>query len=439
MPANLLVERPTTEPAEAPPAARPARDLTVDLLRAIAIVAVAVGHWLVVVPSYADHRFDGVNALETVPAMRPLTWVFQVMPLFFVVGGVANAASWAGARRRGETYATWLRSRLVRLVRPAAWFFAVAAGLAAALRAAGLTEQVVAPVAWLVVVPVWFLSVYVMVVAIAPPLWRLHRRHGTRVVVALTVAAVAVDAVRLAGYEAVGYLNFLLVFGVAQQLGFAWYDGRLLRFRDTAWALLVGGLGALWLLTHVGPYPVSLVGYPGPELDNNAPPTITLIALGVAQTGLALVLRPWLQRAMTLRPVQAFTLALNRNAMTVLLWHFTALVLVAVVALPLGLVPDHEWGTAAWWWTRVVLLPVYALALVPLVALAGRVERDPGNGPPRPWRSWAPVVAVPVLAVAFGLITLGGLSGPGPLGVPVASVALFGGGSALALSGRPDA
>jgi hypothetical protein len=35
--------------------------------------------------------------------------VFQVMPLFFIVGGVTNGTSWVSARRRGMSYADWLR------------------------------------------------------------------------------------------------------------------------------------------------------------------------------------------------------------------------------------------------------------------------------------------------------------------------------------------
>lgn len=419
------------------------RDLSVDLMRAVAMVAVAVGHWLVVVPGYADGRFDGVNALATVPLMRPLTWVFQVMPLFFVVGGVANAASWATARGRGQTYAVWLRGRLVRLVRPAALLFGVGAGLAALLRLGGVPAEAVEPVAWLVVVPVWFLAVYVLVVAVAPPLWEAHRRWGLVVAVVLAGAAAGVDALRLAGVPGVAYVNFLLVFGVAQQVGFAWYDGRLVRRRSTGGALLVGGLGALWLLTHVGPYPVSLVGYPGDGVSNNAPPTVTLIALGLAQTGLALVLRPWLLRALERRPVQVAVVVLNRNAMTILLWHFTALVLVSVVALPAGLVPDHPDGSGAWWLTRVAMVVVHAAVLVPVVALAGRVERAPAratttalptataSAAPAAGPGWAPVLAVPLLATAFALVTLQGLSGTGPLGLPVVALALFTAGAVL--------
>lgn len=468
--------------------APPVRDLTVDLLRAFAIVAVAVGHWLVVVPSYADGRFDGVNALATVPAMRPLTWLFQVMPLFFVVGGVANAASWDRARRRGETYGTWLRTRLDRLIVPAVAMVGAWAALAAGLRAGGVDAALVEPMAWLVTVPIWFLAVYVLVVALAPAGWWAHRRWGVLPVVGvLTAAAVGVDAVRLGGGptgEAIASVSFVLVFGVAQHLGFAWYDGTLLaRRRVVGWSSLLGGLGALVALTTVGPYPVSLVGYPGVEVANNAPPTVTLIALGLAQTGAALLLRPVLARALERRPVQAFALVLNRNAMTVLLWHFTVLVVVAVVALPLGWVPVHPDGSAAWWLTRVVWVVVLATVAVPVVAVAGRVERRRAvRGRPRtgsghratptvasrpeslgPDRfrarnhahrgpvpgsgrvdgigaTWSAVVAVPVLAWSFGRITLEGLSvADGPWGVPTVSLALLALGTVLVRSRASDA
>jgi hypothetical protein len=146
----------------------------VDLVRAVAIVAVAVGHWLVVVPSYRDGHFDGVNALHRGDAR--LTWLFQVMPLFFAVGGYANAVSWRSARRRGESYAAWLHTRLVRLVRPTAVLFGVWATGAAALRVAGVDPDLVHTLAWIVVVPVWFLAVYLVVVALAPALLVAHDR-----------------------------------------------------------------------------------------------------------------------------------------------------------------------------------------------------------------------------------------------------------------------
>jgi hypothetical protein len=253
------------------------------------------------------------------------------------------------------------------------------------------------------------------------------------VVAALGVAAVLVDAIRLAdGPEAVTYLNFFFVFLLAQQLGFFWADGRVTR--PLHW--LAGGLAALWLATHVGPYPVSMVGVPGEELANNAPPTICLIALGVAQVGVAVAARPWLESRLRSTRVQAATLALNLHAMTILLWHFTALALAALVLLPLGVVPELADGTAAWWLVRVASVVVLAPVLAGLVAVVGRFERaqvastpDPGAGG---WATARLAGAVVVLAAGFAMVAVRGLHEVStPYGLPLMAMALVGTGTAL--------
>ncbi len=428
-----------TEPTSIAPSPVP-RDLTIDVLRAIAILAVVVGHWLVVVPSYADGRFDGVNALATVPLMQALSWVFQVMPLFFIAGGVANGASWRGARGRGTPYADWLRGRLLRLARPTVVLIAVWVALGVVLRGAGVDPTFVHTMAWLVVVPVWFLAVYVIVVALAPLMLAVYERFGGWSLVVLVALATAVDAVRLGtSIGGIEWTNFLWVFLFCQQLGYFWLDGRLGRRRWMAWALLVGGIVSLYLLTHVGPYPLSMVGVPGERIANNAPPTITLIALGVAQTGLGLLLRDRLERAITRPRVAGAVLTLNTNAMTILVWHFTALVATALVILPLDLVPDVGAGTGVWWLIRVLTVLVYAGPLAGLVWLFGRVERAPSRRPAsmRPRadgdrigaavRAGArPLLAAATLAAAFSIITVGGLSDPtAHLGVPIVPLALL--------------
>ena len=48
---------------------------------------VVLGHWLAVLVTWEDGTVTGENALNVVPDLWPLTWVFQVMPLFFFVGG----------------------------------------------------------------------------------------------------------------------------------------------------------------------------------------------------------------------------------------------------------------------------------------------------------------------------------------------------------------
>ena len=85
---------------------------------------VIIGHWTMAVLAYRDGRFTGANLLELDPNWQILTWVFMVMPLFFIVGGFTNGGSWISARRRGVRYADWLRGKSVRLLRPALWFVA---------------------------------------------------------------------------------------------------------------------------------------------------------------------------------------------------------------------------------------------------------------------------------------------------------------------------
>ena len=70
------------------------RNRYVDFLRAVSILAVVVGHWLIAAPYIADGEIDGINLLAHSPWTQWLTWVFQVMPVFFIVGGY----SWRSRR-----------------------------------------------------------------------------------------------------------------------------------------------------------------------------------------------------------------------------------------------------------------------------------------------------------------------------------------------------
>lgn len=390
------------------------RDRYMDLLRGLAILCVAIGHWLVVVPNYTNGHFSGENALGTVPLMQPLTWIFQMMPLFFIVGGYANAISWRTAKRKDVAYHDWLRTRLVRLVKPTAVLLGVWTALGVVLRLGGVDPYFVQTLGWLVVVPLWFLAVYVLVVAIAPAMIRAHARWGIGVLVGLALAALFVDWLRIGlRIDGVEYTNFFFVFLFAQQLGFFWLDGRLDRKRWMPVAMFVGGLGSLWILTHVGPYPLSLVGVPGERIANNAPPTITLLALGVAQAGLALMVRrpvtAWLER----RRVWSGVVGLNANAMTIHLWHFTALVIASLIILPLGILPVYTAGSGAWWLSRLAMLVVFTIPLAGLVAVFGRVERKQLLAGLRPKADGPKVHETPAVHVALGGEVTHAVGGPG--------------------------
>jgi fucose 4-O-acetylase-like acetyltransferase len=138
-------------------AATPAyRNRYVDLLRAVAILAVVTGHWLVAAVTVQDGRLGGVNALEVLPWTRPLTWLFQVMPVFFLVGGYANAASWSSHQRRGAGGVSWVRSRMFRLLRPTAVFVVILAAAAGLGRAVGLDPEIVGDAAWVAAISLCF-------------------------------------------------------------------------------------------------------------------------------------------------------------------------------------------------------------------------------------------------------------------------------------------
>ncbi len=92
------------------------RNRYVDFLRSVSILVVIVGHWLITTAWYVDGAMTTGHLLKQQPQTQWLTWIFQVMPIFFIVGGYSNAVSLESARRKGVGYAGWLSARLNRLV-----------------------------------------------------------------------------------------------------------------------------------------------------------------------------------------------------------------------------------------------------------------------------------------------------------------------------------
>ena len=433
-------------PAEIAAATPAGRDRYVDFLRAASLAMVVLGHWLMAAVEYRHGRLEATNVLRDVPSARALTWALQVMPLFFFVGGFANSASWSAARRDGVSYGTWLGSRVHRLVRPAAAFAVIWTLLAAALTASGLAARSLAALDKTLALPLWFLAVYLVVVALAPAMLAVHRRLGLAVPVCLAAGVVAVDVAHWTlDVPLVGWANFAFVWLFAHQLGFLWRDGRLPTRATTRWALAGAGVAALVLLTGPGAYPLSLVGGVGEARTNTDPPSVALVAATLLQVGLALALRGPVDRALARPRAWAAVVGANRVAMTVYLWHLTALVAVSALVLPRGWFPEPERATAAWWAWRPAWLALLALAVVPLVILFARVERAPRGGRRRPGAGAPEAVAVAAGALAsaagMALLALHGFSVPGaPFDLPLAGLGLLASGALLAgpLATRPE-
>lgn len=355
----------------------PRRERYIDLLRAVAILVVVLGHWMVIVVTSDARGVRGFSALTVLPWGRPVTWLFQVMPVFFIVGGFANAASLTSHDRGGGTAGDWLLDRSARLVPPTTLLLLTLAAGALAARLAGVGPGQVGRAVWLASVPLWFVLVYLAVVFMTPVMFRLHHRLGLVVPLALVVLVAAGDVARLvSGEPAVRLGNYLFAWLAVHQIGFSWRDGSLPARPRVALSLLLGGTAVAVLLTTAGPYAVSMVDVPGATFRNLGPPSLALLALATAQLGLVLLLRDpaerWLRRVGPWRAV----IAVNSVILTVLLWHMSAFVLVAAAVHSSGLLPlpTPPTATGAWLLWKPAWLVALFVVLGALVAVFGRVE-----------------------------------------------------------------
>ncbi|MDQ3913884.1 MAG: acyltransferase [Actinomycetota bacterium] len=353
------------------------RDRYVDFLRAFSIAVVVFGHWLVAIVYLDRSALSGASALDEVPAARILTWILQVMPLFFFVGGFSNLTSWRATKRKGGDYFAFVSGRVERLMRPCAAFIGIWVAVAVALHfAAPSVAQQLEPALAIIAKPLWFIAVYLIVLALAPAMLRLHERFGLAVPVSMGAAAASVDFLRLAlDVPLIGYLNFAFVWLFAHQLGFFYGDGRFAGLSKGRLAgLAAAGILALVALTQLGPYSTSMVGVDDGRVSNNDPPTICIVAHSMWLISAAMLARGrvtrWVQGA---RPWRGVIVA-NSMIMTVFLWHLTALLAGVLVLYPLGF-PQPEGGTSEWWALRPVWLALLTVLLVPFVVAFGRFER----------------------------------------------------------------
>ena len=97
------------------PGTGPERDRLLDLLRLVAMGTVVAFHWLVPV---VVRTGDGVEITLGLDGQRHawVTWLLQLMPVFFLVGGAVAFHSLRQPRRVG--YGSWLVRRVERLSWP---------------------------------------------------------------------------------------------------------------------------------------------------------------------------------------------------------------------------------------------------------------------------------------------------------------------------------
>src|SRR5580692_6613822 len=348
----------------------PHRDRAVDALRALAIAGVIGGHWLVTALVPGSHLTD-TSPLASMPWLAPVSWIFQTLAVFFLVGGYSAARGYRGG------YLPWLRKRMIRLARPVAALVAVWIPVTIGMILAGVPAATVHTLLFLVISPLWFLGVYAGLTALTPAAMWLVRRFGAWAA-AFPAGVVAVaDLVRfgLHGPSWVGWVNLPAGWLVPYLIGIAWALGSL-RGRRVPALMLAGGAAATAALIGWAGYPASMVGVNGSHISNLNPPTLAVVTFGIAQCGLALLLRDRLARLMRRPLAWAAVAMVNLSAMTLFLWHQTAFVTVSSASLLIGRPPGLLTAPTSGLWVaeRLAWLPVFAIALSGLWLTFRRVE-----------------------------------------------------------------
>ena len=273
-------------PAEVEAGTPVTRDRAIDVIRIVSLVGVVVGHTIMATSTIGDDVFIWSNLLTASVVFQALTWVFQIMPLFFFAG-VAACVDLASGRQLGQ-----LADAPVHPAVPAGVLLpgvlGVSAGDTAVLPAraplrTGRRDQHPA---------LWFLGAYVLVLATVPLLARITATGRLIAAAAGTYAFIAVvDAVRVNvdGLSGLGYLN-LVAWLLPGMLGVA-YRRHLLagRAAPTLGAVMFAvNLALMWL----GPYELSLVGIETQQLKNMTPPSLLLAGHAIMMCAFAIAAAP---------------------------------------------------------------------------------------------------------------------------------------------------
>ncbi|MER7199173.1 hypothetical protein CG723_04550 [Streptomyces sp. CB01635] len=383
------------------------RDRAIDGLRALALLAVPMGHWLL-----GGFSLDGQGALHNTSPLSsfgflaPISWVLQMLGIFFLVGGYASVLSYRRTLEAGGSMSVWLRGRLARLGRPVLGVTAVCAALIPALYALGVPEKTLHTGSTLVIQPLWFVGVYTVITALTPYCVRAARKLGAWAAAPLLGSVAVIDFLRYGPHADampswLSLLNLLPGWMFAYQLGVCWGEKRI--GRRGAWALLIGGAALFATLLLAFHYPESMVGVPGEVRTNSHPPSLLVLALAAAQSGAAMLLRDRIGRLLRRPALWAPVVVINLSAMTILCWHQTALLAAAIPGSFAGAIPGLTTSPDSLGWiaARVAWLPVFA----GLLALIGRYTR----GFEAPWKrsTHARRALAGLLAAGFAVFALG--------------------------------
>jgi len=401
------------------------RNRSADLFRALSILVVIFGHWLMSAPYLDTTGLHIDHILARAPWTQWLTWGLQVMPVFFFVGGFSNGITWDAATRNGQSYGAWLSTRLRRLLYPVFVLIVFWTLIAVVAHQAGVPAEIIKAGTQIALVPTWFLAVYSVIVVLAPLARMAWLRWDMLTIAALALLSVGGDLLYFYfDLKLLGWTNFLFVWLAVHQLGYAWLDGRFTSpGASMAWCLI--GAVSLIVMIKYGPWPLSMVGVPGAEVANTTPPHLPLLALAACQFGFVLTVQEILNRALQNLRLWTATVLLSGMIMTIFLWHSTVMILLfGVAAWAGGVGLQAEPVSSAWWLARAVWILMFIISLVPFVAVFLRFESASFTNCKTPG-VWRLLLGTGLMAGGLAIAAYGGIGGNNLVGLQINALVLF--------------
>lgn len=403
-------------------AATAGRDRVADLAKVAALLMVIVGHSI----AWQVHDGRAINVLEIRPQLIWLTWVVQILPIFFAMGAMANEHSLTTARASvaalggspGAGNREFWTRRLTRLLGPVLVYATLWTVL---LTAAGIFSPGIAHDAGVFLAQLlWFVGVYLVVTAAVPATLALHRSHPAATLVVWFGVIVAVDVARTQGQATLGWVNIVLVWAWLHQWGYLYPR---LRVAPRSWTLLAAVVlfAAAVALSQFGPYQNSMVSVAGDEgLSNLSPPSVVLALEGLAMVLLLAAADRTLARLMANARAWAGVAALGSRGMGLYLWHIPVVGLVAGTALALG------WEitplTPMWYLAHSLTALAAVVGAFTLAGMAGGAERKLPRSMFGDHAGPAAILLSAVLVLHLSVTGFRTWWGPGALGLPGSSL-----------------
>ncbi|CAM3693623.1 acetyltransferase [Tsukamurella ocularis] len=343
------------------------RDRAIDVARLASLLVVMFGHCVLLLATITPSGVWVGNTLGAQPALQPITWVLQVMPLFFLAG----AASSAYGLKPGTPWGGWLLARAQRLARPVFWYLAFWTLALGATRML-LGESSAARLGGESVALLWFIGVYLLVLAFVPALMRFRAAGLAGIVVALLAVSAVADGARLAtGAIEWGFPNFLIVWLIPVVVGVA-YARRMIPVWFALGVAALAFAGAVAAVV-VGPYDVPLVVTGAETFSNTTPPTFLLglhcVWVSLLFVAVAPAIGRWARSPRVWYPVAVG----NGGAMTLYLWHIPAIA-VAAFALHAAGIDAVDPAQSGFWGLMALRAAVFAAVMFALFVLLSPLE-----------------------------------------------------------------